>query len=631
MFSESFIPVTLVLLFLVVVLLYAQFKISVETDQMVVIEIVDAGGNGDLDNPGQENEEILGLSIENGSASENPLVRAAEEAMLKGDWARAEKAYRQVLANEPTSNAHNNLGELFLKQNQLKKSLQLFDKALTVRPVDVTAYLNKGIVFSRQNKNTRALAAYDKLLVLVPFHFEGNFNKGLVLLKKKDNAGAIQSFNKATTLAGGVRKARALYLLATSYFKQNPDKNRQAGMKALTKAIRIKPDYLKARILLAAFEPDTPEGRKRALEQYRKIEALKPNYAPTHFQIALTLSRQKDTEGAKGHYHKAIRFNPDYEAARYNLGTLYLSVKKWAKAREQFEWLSIRNSKDSRLYFNLGRVASGEKNFAEALDSYQKAIDLRNGVYPEAYLNLGLLHRRQRKYPKAIQAYKKALTQKTPYPEAHLNLGLVYLRQKKAREAFKELNLAVEQKPTYARAWYNLGIIHTRLKNEDAALLAYEKALSVKPDYPAAAINLGVRYARKQQYQKAISLYRSVLKKDETYTIAWANLGTAYLETRELGPAKEAFRKAVTLAPEKLLYRKMLADTLAQSGEYDEAVAMLSEAVNMAPENLEYRIELARIHVMAGRKKEARTELEKGLALDPENPLIKKELDELNK
>jgi tetratricopeptide (TPR) repeat protein len=629
-FKESFVPVLLVVIAISVLLVYVNFKAVLDSDRVVTIKILDhylASGMDDLE--GVAEDDLVQFSH---SESDDPLYQQAAQAVEHEDWHEAEKVYRQILAQQPSSQAHNDLGVVYYQQNQLEKALQQYSLAIDTKPVYINAFLNRGLVFARHGDYSAAVKDYATILKSIPHHYQAQFNMGVAYIKAKDYDSAVQAFKQASQQAGGQRKAKALYNLGLAYLNSGTGskaKTKRNAEQAFRAAIKIRPDYIEARLALADMAAQSEKGRQIALQQIEKVLDLKPDYPPAFFRIAQIHSDRGDIHAAQKTYIQAIQRNPQYTKARYNLGLLYLDEKRWADARAQFHWIQEQEPDNAIVHFQLGRSAYGEKDYVTALNEYQSALDLTGGNYDKALLNMGLVYKAQKKTDQAVAAYRKLLDSDPQYPEAWYNLGLVYLQIQQFREAEQALMSAAKFNKRYYQAWFNLGVLYTKINQEDKAIQAYHKALDIRPDYQKAQLNLAVRYAKKGQYDKAIELYKTVLKDNSSYASAWLNLGIAYVKTNNHSDAKSALLRTLELEPDSVRARRFLAESQIATGEYNAAVDLLQGALDRKPESTRLRMLLSKAYRGSGKIHEARTELEKALKLEPGNEKIQKELDNI--
>jgi superkiller protein 3 len=623
--TESFAPVLLVLLVLSVALLYAEFRTARDADEVTVIHIGTTAHNAVAAAEPEVQDDTPQLS-----AADNADPRYAEAARLAeaGRWRQAEAKYQAILADGPRSQAFNDLGAMYLRKGDRQKALSLFNRASATPPIYSRVHFNRALAYGAEGRYAEAIADYATFVREVPHHVQAHYNLGLTYLKARDPANAVRALETAVGLAGGERKARASHALGLAYRGVGAKDKARA---AFNTAIRLAPIYLEPRFGLASLEDDTPKGRERALAHYEKIFALKPDYPPAYFNMALLHAANGRSTAAEDAYRKALQHDPEYLKARYNLGLLLLAGKRYADARSEFEHIIKREPAHVESRFSFARAAYGQKDYATALREYGRAIEQRGGRYPEAYLNLGLAHVALKHYGEAEAAYRKALQVNEKYPEAWYNLGLAQMKQDHFDQAVQSFRTAIKHEPRYAQAWFNLAVLYGREDRDNEAIEAYRQALAVRPDYPQARLNLAVRYARLERHTEAIREYRALLAQDDTYALAWLNLGIAYQETKDHARAEDALRHALALEPNSVNAMKRLARTLAEQRQYDKAIEVLNQAVSADAGDARLRLQLARVLRDADEPAAARVQYEKALRLEPENDKARRELMSLPK
>jgi len=615
---ESFIPVTMVIVLIFVLLLYVQYKSAIDANHVTLIEIEHSSATLNLDGPLEEAGAELGRLISTNRVND-PLYVKAQTLITSGRLSDAEKLFRESLAEKITSETLNDLGVLYFKMGENRRALAQLDLAIKTPPAYASAYFNRGVVRAANGDYQKAIEDYQKMLTLISGHFEAQYNIGVTYLRLNEHLKATVAFDRASQLTGGSRKAKALYNKGIA-FRALGSHTTQAEA-ALVAAIRIKPDYLDARIALVSLLPKDDDNQQLALAELDKIINLKPSYSRAYFQKGLIYNDQKKTRKAMAAYRKAIQFNPEYSKAHYNLGLLLLASKQWIDAQQQFEWILKRNPTHVRSIFNLGRAAYGHKDYPLALQQYYNAVYIMEGDYPEAYLNIGLTHAAQKDYELASQGYKEAIRLRPDYHEAWYNQGINFMRSERNDEAIASFKSALEHSPTYHQAWFNLGLIYTRMDQNDAAIDAYQNALRLRPDYQTARINLAIRYSQSARYEEAISLYKSVIESDSSYAKAWFNLGLAYSKTNNHAAAESAFRQLLELEPDDSRVLRLLAKALLAQNKTEEGIQLLKDAIDSDASNARLYRELGRALRKGGYKKEARKAFAKSKKLTSKKPV----------
>jgi tetratricopeptide (TPR) repeat protein len=161
----------------------------------------------------------------------------------------------------------------------------------------------------------------------------------------------------------------------------------------------------------------------------------------------------KDLE-AEAAYRRAIRIDPKYEEAYYNLGVL------------------LRDDRPSE---------------AQAL--FRTALELDSG-YGCAYRELGFVLCEHGANPEAAVHLRKAVQLEPGDAWAHIYLGTYLWQCADVDAAIAEFRIAEELEPEWAAPLWSLGSIY-EYEDFDLAQSFFERALQLEPDCEAALIALG--------------------------------------------------------------------------------------------------------------------------------------------
>ncbi|WP_395650620.1 sulfotransferase [Brevundimonas sp.] len=138
-----------------------------------------------------------------------------------------------------------------------------------------------------------------------------------------------------------------------------------------------------------------------------------------------------------------------------------------------------------------GHRAAGRAG--EAADAYAALLAIQPDL-PDTWFNLALMQRQAGRPAQALASYQQALDRRIRGPEeVHLNRAVIYsddLCQADAAQAELERALAID--PNYLSALLNLGNLHEDKGERDAARAAYARALAVAspPEAPLALARL---------------------------------------------------------------------------------------------------------------------------------------------
>lgn len=190
-------------------------------------------------------------------------------------WKNSETLWNHTLA--VTSNngvAHNNLGHLLLRRNELDSAISHFEAALEIRSRTTAAHYdlggalienNLGTALARKGRLTEATSHYDKAIELRPDYGDPYFNLGSVLFQQGRTDEAIAQWQKA--LATQPNDAGFHTALGSAFLKKGFHKDAIAEYEHATE---IFPRDLVARNnlawLLATSSDSSVRDGKRAIE-----------------------------------------------------------------------------------------------------------------------------------------------------------------------------------------------------------------------------------------------------------------------------------------------------------------------------------------------------------------------------
>ena len=174
------------------------------------------------------------------------------------------------------------------------------------------------------------------------------------------------------------------------------------------------------------------------------------------------------------------------------------ALEKQAKERAA----AMAKNKDLNDAFNTGMEALKAKNFAGAVEAFDKAavMDPKQVVIwaNKAEAHVGLAgtktgDEQTAELGKGMEAYAKALELKPDDAGMHNNFALALAKSKKYPEAQAELDkAALLDPPNAGRYYYNLGAILTNVNQLESAGIAFKKAVDSDPNYADAHFQYGL-------------------------------------------------------------------------------------------------------------------------------------------
>ena len=221
------------------------------------------------------------------------------------------------------------------------------------------------------------------------------------------------------------------------------------------------------------------------------------------------------TEGAK--FGRPSAFDLKIVSLNYVLLGDYTDADKWLTL--SLQW----NPGDDEAWYYLGRAKYNENRFEEAIQAFQKCLDLhprhvlaadgqglsyaglnrgadaiawlQNAIAwqenaaqetPEPYVDLGDFFNQQARFDEALPVLLKAVTIAPRNIRAHEVLGKTFLNLNKLPDAQRELEMAISIDPDQAALHYLLGQIYRKQGQMEKAKSELERFQSLKAKEPPA-------------------------------------------------------------------------------------------------------------------------------------------------
>lgn len=224
--------------------------------------------------------------------------------------------------NPESSIAHNNLGNILMRNGQLEQAADEYAQALRFRPNyplalfnlgrtcqklgrmdDAVTYLRRGLELKADDDDARlyladALTAAGKASEALPHYKE-------LLRKTPDNCGVLVNQGNALGACGQLEQARQSYEAA---LKVNPDLDQAHANLAITFS-RLK-----------RFD--------EARQHYEQAVRIAPDNPATRYNFAYMLEQLGKTQEAVVQYKEALRLRPDWPQAQQRLAALTSSASQ---------------------------------------------------------------------------------------------------------------------------------------------------------------------------------------------------------------------------------------------------------------------------------------------------------------
>jgi tetratricopeptide (TPR) repeat protein len=208
----------------------------------------------------------------------------------------------------------------------------------------------------------------------------------------------------------------SIYLFRAVSFSKAGDWNR--AIDDYEQAVKLDKYNLDARYFLANayYDSDNKKNAGKALEKFNELEAMAPDFILLHYKKGSILSGAGQYDMAKQEYLKMLKTDPYLIPALNELMWIYVQEQDYAGAEKCVKQEIEKDNMDAALYNNFGNICMLQKKYAEAVEAYKKAIDLKQEK--DYYYNAGCAYYLLKDRMKAKEYLLKAKeTDKTNDPK----------------------------------------------------------------------------------------------------------------------------------------------------------------------------------------------------------------------
>lgn len=366
-------------------------------------------------------------------------------------------------------------------------------------------------------------------------------------------------YRRAAVLSGG--EFRWTYLLGVA--QQESEQHAQAAS-SLQKALETRP-YGPAWIRLGE-SLSAAQQLGAAEDALREASSMDGNGAYVSYALGKVLLEVGETAEALDSLERAVALAPDSGAARRVLGAAYRAAGEEDRAQSVLGQAGsaadtkpdledalyenvLRLAADALHFLNLGRSLDSAGRTAEAIESYQRALELDPRM-AQAHANLVGSFGRTGEIDQAGEHYAAALALNPDLEELHNNWGVVRAASGDSAAAAAAFRKALEVNPNSARANANLGVALLESGKLDEAARRFREAINIDATNRPARMNLGTLALEDDRPEEAVVHLEAALEGDEDGSEPFVRyaLGHAYQSTGRLADARRSLEQALRLA-----------------------------------------------------------------------------------
>ena len=373
----------------------------------------------------------------------------------KGDIDGAEAQFNNALRIDPSfAPALQALSKLCLHKGDLKKanaySIQAVNADEDFRDWSkeiskITELIQSGNRNVQKGLFEEAIQEYDKIAQLHPYFPDAEFYKGLTRFRQKDIEGAAEYFSKALIIYPNHKKARKGLDNVTKQFLNAGNKSYKRG------------------------------NLSKATSYYEKALKFDPNFYLAYFQLGVLQKKQGQSQAAISSLNKVLEIKPDHDKTWFTLGTAYETDGKLDMAVEHYQKAIDINPGYTKAYGNMGKILTEKQEYKKAEDILKTVMQI-DSDYADGYMRLGLLYIEQEKFQEATDNLEKSVAIDKNDFNKYYNLASAYNQIGKWNDAAAAAQSCIDLKKKFGGGWMELGLAEIGRKNNTRAKRHFEQA-----------------------------------------------------------------------------------------------------------------------------------------------------------
>ena len=349
----------------------------------------------------------------------------------------------------------------------------------------------------------------------------------------------------------------------------------------------------------AVWAQEAPEIDPVALEWFQKGEAL------------IDTPQQYSDQQAE-YFEKAVELAPKLVPARYNLALIYIKQEKLDLALQHLNALIELEKDSSRAYLLRAGVLERRGQFDLLKEDVATILD-KDPANSGALELLGRSHYREKRYQQALQAFQKALELNPGLTEMYLPIAQVQKLLDQGEAAVQSYQTFLSKYPDDFEARFLLGRLYRRLNQNESAMKEWLRAETLNPNDPHLAQDLGDLYLELGNLKEA---RKRLLRGDRENA---GNLGIIAQREGRNQEAEQHFLKALEENPQQPLLWAYLGDALVAQDKKLEAMKAYQSALDQDPEDFSSLYNMASLHAGLGQPDQAIDNLGRALQVKPQS------------
>ena len=426
----------------------------------------------------------------------------ARIAQAKGQWIRSARLYESIVGSgQIVYDTYLQLSQVYLRQGQTAKALQLLQKAVLESPLDGSLQYRLGQVYKQmgQLENARrSLETAERLKQADQKSIQKTLDLSMAIQNKQQDQ---------------VMRIREELLKESS---QDPDILMQVG------------------VLLGSGG-----YYQLSLEPLRSVAKMLDSSFEAHFNLGLSLLQLGQTQQAEVALKRAVEIRPESFEANSTLAVLFVNQNQTDEAIKRLRVARLARPENVKVMAMLGQQYLQGRYLQEAIETLSEAVRLK----PEDPMLRSLLtsaYQKDKQFDKGLAIAKESLKLFPSNAQIHYEVGELSASLGRYQEAKSYYVEAIRMNPSFTDAYCSLGDSLVRNGEYQAAFENFLAARSLDDRNLRAARGVGQSLNRLQRYSEAVAELEKAIRVLPADSQLYFELSQAYTRLGNQAKAKEA-------------------------------------------------------------------------------------------
>jgi tetratricopeptide (TPR) repeat protein/TolB-like protein len=331
------------------------------------------------------------------------------------------------------------------------------------------------------------------------------------------------------------------------------------------------------------IESSKPRSNVDVIINYFK-EALRedPEFWGAYYNLGTTYYNNKDYNRALNQFTYIIDNFPGFEMAYLGRGLTFLHDKKYQQAKKDFLVYADHKPNDFRAYYYAGRASFGEKKYTESIKYLGKAAEI-NPNDSKTLFELGNVYYVLNQYRKAVAHYRNVLKLESDHLETHKRLGESYYHLHNFKGAVDEFNKVIAVKPDDPETNFMLGITVYKEALLDEYIDSFLEMYGLESRNKKSKNMANNENEKLGIYKNMIDRFTQAQRGRDNFFEATFNLALTYQEMGKPDSAIHFYRKTLQINPQLVKARIVLGKLYENLDERSKALEQYKQVVRTDP------------------------------------------------